>query len=189
MTSIRTVAALYVDRKGPYIGMPGVDAWTVDRDARRYADALPVVAHPPCADWSRLHGLAKHVEGRRELAPLAVWQVRACGGVLEHPAHSGLWSSMQLPPPGGLHDSWGGWSIAVEQVAWGHCATKPTWLYFVGVPRRLVQPLKGGVPTHIVSTVRRDTPLLRCSALKRRLTPPAFAEWLVELARNSEVRS
>lgn len=28
-----TVAALYVERGGPYFTMPGVDPWDVDRDA------------------------------------------------------------------------------------------------------------------------------------------------------------
>jgi hypothetical protein len=185
MSSLTTVAALYVDTKGPYMDMPGVDAWTEARDARRYTGAHPVVAHPPCADWSRLRGLAKHVEGRRELAPFAVWQVRACGGVLEHPAWSELWPELDLPRPGCLPDAWGGWSIEVNQVSWGHPAVKPTWLYFVGVQRAAVVPRRGGTPTHVVSTVRRDTPMLRCSALKRRLTPPAFASWLIDLARGA----
>lgn len=185
-----TVAALYVDSRGPYASMQGVDAWTVDRDARLYDGPCPVVAHPPCADWSRLRGLAKHVPGRRECAPRAVEQVRALGGVLEHPAWSSLWGELNLPPPGGLPDAWGGWSIEVNQVAWGHPANKATWLYFVGVERSAVIPRTGGRPTHVVSTVRRDPGrLLRCSALKRTLTPPDFAVWLVSLARDANASS
>lgn len=185
---MRPVAALYVDVRGPYVAMPGVEAWTEKRDARRYQGPHPVVAHPPCADWGRLRGLANHVPGRRELAPLAVWQVRACGGVLEHPAWSGLWPELGLPRPGELPDAWGGWSLSVEQVAWGHVAVKPTWLYFVGIDRSAVIPRSGGVATHVVSTVRRPHRLLRCSSLKRRLTPPAFAVWLVDLARGAVTR-
>lgn len=183
-----TVAALYVDERGPYVGMPGVDAWTEERDARRYQGPWPVVAHPPCADWSRLRGMAKHVPGRRELAVLAVWQVRSCCGVLEHPAWSVLWREMALPLPGGLPDAWGGWSIEVNQVSWGHPATKPTWLYFVGIERSAVEPRRGGTPTHVVTTSAKGERLPKLGSLTTRLTPPLFAEWLVGLARTATER-
>jgi hypothetical protein len=179
------IAALYVDATGPYLSMPGVDAWPESRDARGYPGPHAIVAHPPCADWSRLSGMAKHVPGRRELAPLAVMQVRTFGGVLEHPAWSKLWPELGLPRPGELPDAWGGWSIEVNQVAWGHKAAKPTWLYFVGVERSDVRPLSGGVPTHVIATSTRDADrrLPKLHAKAARLSPPDFAAWLVSLAR------
>ena len=183
-----TVAALYVDPKGPYMDMEGVDPWTLERDARLYEGPHPVVAHPPCADWSRLRGMAKHVEGRKGCAPRAVEQVRAFGGVLEHPAFSHLWHHMGMPRPGEFADEWGGWSLAVEQVSWGHRARKPTWLYIVGVHPKSVNTRSGGTPTHIVtsSRKRRDgQELKRLSGIGRRLSPPAFASWLVSVARQA----
>lgn len=48
------IAALYVERGGAYWDMPGVDAWDADRDARRYAGTMPVVAHPPCQLWGAM---------------------------------------------------------------------------------------------------------------------------------------
>jgi hypothetical protein len=182
MAPAPSVAALYVDGSGPYMAIPTVDPWTIERDASGYGGPHPIVAHPPCADWSRLKGLAKHVPGRRELGPLAVEQVRRWGGVLEHPAHSSLWAACDLPRPGELPDQWGGWSIAVNQQAWGHVARKPTWLYLVGIDRGVVVPLEGGEATHVVSTSRRGGDKRRCSKRLRILSPPAFAAWLVELA-------
>jgi hypothetical protein len=38
------VAALYVDPQGVYSGLPDVDVWGEERDARTYAGPWPVVA-------------------------------------------------------------------------------------------------------------------------------------------------
>ena len=46
------IAALYVETNGVYYGLPDVDPWDEQRDARLYAGPWPVVAHPPCAKWS-----------------------------------------------------------------------------------------------------------------------------------------
>ena len=52
-----TVAALYVEPKGCYVGVPGVDPWDEARDARKYSGPHPVVAHPPCQRWGKFwHG-------------------------------------------------------------------------------------------------------------------------------------
>lgn len=66
------IAALYVERDGVYYGLPGVDPWDEERDARTYAGPWPVVAHPPCARWCRLAGLvATPVAFRDALIKLA----------------------------------------------------------------------------------------------------------------------
>lgn len=182
MSERTTVAALYIDPRGPYPTMPNVDCWDEARDAREYAGPYPVVAHPPCGPWSRLRHFCKHQPA--DCALRAVDQVRAFGGVLEHPESSMLWVTRRLAMPGGLPDEFGGWSMQVDQCAWGHRARKRTWLYFVGVQRDLAAPLTGGVPTHCVNSSNKGSVLLELSAAGRRRTPPAFAEWLVQLARS-----
>lgn len=129
-----TVAALYIDRLGPYPRLPGVDAWDVDRDARRYPGPHPIVAHPPCGPWGRLRH--RCIRQDRTLAPLAVEQLAVYGGVLEHPSSSTLWDHLDLPKPGRPARCVYGrpmWSLEVEQVRWGHPAVKRTWLLFAGV--------------------------------------------------------
>lgn len=127
---------------GAYFDLPGVDPWDEERDARLYAGPWPVVAHPPCARWSRLagwtearFGLMRGADGGcfRE----ALRAVRTYGGVLEHPAYSRAWDQFGLPEPltsegwtGGLC---GGWSAYVEQGRYGLSVKKATWLYAYGV--------------------------------------------------------
>lgn len=138
-----TIAALFVARNGSYIGLPGVDAWTEGRDARRYAGPYPVVAHPPCQRWGKLWaGQPLHIKrtGQRKIKgddggcfASALASVRHYGGVLEHPCDSHAWTHFGLNKPprtGGWikADGLGGWTCCVEQGRYRHYARKPTWL-------------------------------------------------------------
>lgn len=214
------IAALYVDPRGPYPRMPDVDAWDEARDARLYTGPHAVVAHPPCGPWGRLRHQYRGNE--HDCAPRAVEQVRAFGGMLEHPAGSKLWEPAAqpckaavlvhrhcshceedgapccrcgyepLPLPEHAPDSFGGYTIKLDQVEWGHVARKRTWLYLVGVPRDALEapPYPGRAPTHWVSGRRgmarasdNVPPGIKvCSAQQRRRTPPEFAAYLVRLA-------
>jgi hypothetical protein len=140
--STPTVAALYVEPNGVYAGLPGVEVWDEARDARLYAGPYPVVAHPPCARWSRLAGFTEARFGYKRgedggCFKAALHAVRTYGGVLEHPAYSAAWPHFGLPKP-----YWrGGWSVAldgsascyVEQGRYGLPVKKATWLYAYGV--------------------------------------------------------
>lgn len=185
---MRTVAALFVDPKGPYTQIEGVDCWDEQRDALRYPGPFPVGAHPPCGPWGRLKFLCRHQ--RPDGGLFAVDAVREFGGVLEHPEHSTLWKATRLPMPGELPDAHGGFSVAVRQSDWGHRCAKPTWLYCVGVDRSTVENAARanagrGVATHrITNGSRGDTTLPRVGSIEARLTPVPFALWLVDIARS-----
>jgi hypothetical protein len=185
---ISTVAALYVDRLGPYPKL--VEHWYDEaRDARTYAGPWPVVAHPPCGPW----GCFKHMCTKQDksLAPLAIEQVRRWGGVLEHPSSSTLFRA-HLPRPGEFPDAAGGRSYELRQVDWGHGCVKPTFIYVVNVPDATVIAgvRHGGRPTHRMTNGPRGASanheLKRASAEIRRRTPPAFAAWLVDLAATAQ---
>lgn len=137
------MAALFVDARGVYAGLPNVDLWDERRDARRYAGPWPVVAHPPCSRWCRLAGLVEarwgHKRGEDDgCFASALASVRKWGGVLEHPAYSDAWAAFGLPVPprrgGWQRGLCGGWAAHVEQSRYGHPARKATWLYAFGVP-------------------------------------------------------
>lgn len=181
---MRTVAAIFVDAEGPYIGMPDVDCWTEQRNAHLYNGPYPVVAHPACGPWGRLY--KNCTKQNRDDAVSALSSVRRFGGVLEHPEYSRLWNEYRIPKPGEPLDEFGGFTLGVDQVSYGHRALKPTWLYVV---RGLVPKLKfGGIPTHQVVGNRRlsvyGTYLRPLSKLELRITPLPFAQLLVTIARS-----
>lgn len=188
---MRTVAALFVRADSVYKTMPGVDAWDIERDARKWADGGPVVAHPPCRMWGRLRQFAKPRDGEQWLALDSVGYVRRHGGVLEHPAESTLWRAANLPRPGAGPDRFGGWTLAIEQFHWGHRAEKATWLYIVGCDPEDVpaMPRREGRATHCVRPTRAYPRLPSITKAEREHTPPDLARWLVELARRTKVSS
>jgi hypothetical protein len=182
-----TVAALFVRADSHYKTIAGVDAFDMARDARTYDGPWPVVAHPPCRAWASLRNHAKPRPDERNLARLAVALVREFGGVLEHPWRSTLWDAQSLPDVG-QRDSYGGFTLVIDQNWWGHRAQKRTRLYVVGCKPAEVPPLPLvlGEATHTVGLWSgRDKATCRPSIAKHEYehTPPELAEWLVSLAR------
>lgn len=196
---MQPVAALFVRADSIYKTLPGVECYDAARDARMWPGGCPIVAHPPCRTWGSLKAFAKAPPHEHGLSLWAVEQIRRWGGVLEHPAASSLWREAPLPEPGWLPDEWGGWTFQCDQFHWGHLARKRTRLYIVGAILDELPPVpwRQGQPTHCVSSLGRHAYNTRSglrqpsprSALpelgsnRRDKTPPAFAQWLVELAR------
>ena len=194
-----TVAVLFARSDSHYKLLPGCDVWDIDRDARNWPGGSPVIAHPPCRAWGRLRHFAKPRDDEKALALWAVDQVRANGGLLEHPKASTLWPTAGLPMPGQVPDAWGGWTLGISQHWWGHRAEKMTLLYIVGcapgdvpdVPMTLIYA------THVIAQDRRRADGTRdahgrrpeVTKPEREHTPPELAAWLVELARRCSVGS
>lgn len=139
------IAALFVMTNGPYYGLPNVDPWDEQRDARKYDGPYPVVAHPPCERWGRYaEGSPRYrsnpkykIGDDNGCFESAIRNVRKFGGVIEHPRWSHAYEYFGINKPnskGGwiVADTFGGYSCQVEQAHYGHLARKPTWLYFVG---------------------------------------------------------
>lgn len=194
-----TVAALFVQETGCYVGVPGVDPWPESRDARLYDGPHPVVAHPPCARWCRLAALVQarypHCkqgdDGGCFAAALAA--VRRWGGVLEHPAESKAWPAFDLPRP--MQGAWirtfcGGWVTQVAQVSYGHRAQKLTWLYACGIDAP--PALRWSVTQHSARVSylqnRGRSAVELMHAKERAATPPEFRDLLLSIARSSRTQ-
>ena len=193
-----TIAALFVDAKGVYPTIPGVDCWPIDRDARTYKGPHSVVAHPPCQLWGKFAVINYKRYGGEHNKPgndggcftSALESVRKYGGVLEHPAGSHAWQAHDLRCP--TKEGWsciiGAWVCEVWQSAYGHPARKKTWLYYVGeAPPELNWSRPNG--THQIGfhdqrgkAVNKPTISGRAASA----TPPEFAKALIGLAKFAE---
>jgi len=191
---ILQVAVLFARADSCYKTIPGCDVWDAERDARKWAGGAPVVAHPPCRAWGTARALANPRDDEKALALFAVAQVRAFGGVLEHPKRSTLWEAAGLPRPG-RRDEFGGWTLPIFQRWWGHRAEKATMLYIVGCEPADIptMPIVLGEATHVCCPAGRrqdGSRLLKgdtgwrpeITKAEREHTPPALAAWLVDLA-------
>ena len=179
------VTVLFAHRHTHYRELPGVEVYDQARDARTWPGGTAVIAHPPCAQWGRLRQLATTNPEEKALGPFAVDQVRTWGGVLEHPAGSTLWSACEMPQPG-QSDKYGGWTLDIDQVVFGHPAQKRTWLYICGCRPGAIPavPAPGKQPTRCVTSSRNSFYRLpELSKRGRELTPPDLCAWLVAVAR------
>ncbi len=160
-----------------------VDLWDAKRDAFKFTGGAPVVAHPPCRLWAGLKGLAKSpdAETERELGRHCVRMVMECGGVLEHPADSGLFAEMGLPRGGYANEK--GFTLELTQRIFGHAMMKPTWFFFSGINYNQVLPI---VPVLHFSPLKQ---IHHLSSAQREATPPALAKWLLYHAAISKKES
>lgn len=204
------VAALFVATGGAYFGLPGVDPWDEQRDARLYAGPHPVVAHPPCERWGRYWSGGPSARVRRTKGDdggcfaSALASVRAWGGVLEHPEASHAWRAFGLnaPPRSGVWvagDLFGGFTCCVEQGHFGHRARKATWLYAHGVdlpslpwgpaPGDFVRLDQGFHSAEERARAVKTGACQRLSQRQRAATPTAFRDVLLGIARSARTNA
>jgi hypothetical protein len=205
------IAALYVETDGCYFGLPDVDPWDEQRDARLYDGPWPVVAHPPCQRWGKMwfgQPLTVKRTGIRKIkgddggcCKSALAAVRKWGGVMEHPWGSHAWPhfGLTVPPRTGgwvRADDRGGWTCCVEQGRYGHYARKPTLLYVKGT---WPPELDWGIgESRLDSVVIKRMGLERAKKLgevggkgggtdshQRIGTPPPFRDLLLEIAQSA----
>jgi len=192
------VAALFVDAKGVYSRMPGIDAWPEARDARKYGGPHPVVAHPPCQLWGAFAAINHKRWGGEHNCPgndagcfeHALACVLAFGGVLEHPAGSKAWTAYGLLRP--ARGTWTRstacgvlcWVCEVCQSAYGHKARKRTWLLYSGAAMPIDADWRMITGTHQIGhDVIKRKPVLH--GREASATPIAFACYLIALARGA----
>jgi hypothetical protein len=176
------IAVLFARNDSRYKDFNVYDVYDIDRDARTFCKKMPVIAHPPCRAWGMLSHMANPREGEKQLAYLALAQVRLNGGILEHPAGSRLWKEAPLPVAGGGGDEFGGYTIEIDQFDFGHVAHKNTKLYICGIAKVNLPPMP---PKNLSSTDRSICGNVkgtkRCTQYQREYTPDNLIDWMTKL--------
>jgi hypothetical protein len=194
------IAALYVEKNGCYYGLPNVDPWDIERDARRYQGPFSVVAHPPCERWGRFSEGSPMLKNKTTgddggCFSAALTSLRRFGGVLEHPAQSKAWSAFGIPKPpkaGWLRVGYVEWTCEVEQGHYGHRARKKTWLLVVGPkpPELIWGPSGQRLPENLLAkrgyeSARRRGIISNMGGKQRQRTPVEFRDLLLSIAEAS----
>lgn len=185
MQTNRKIAVLCTTKNSLYATLPNLELFDKSRDARNFTGSMPVIAHPPCRSFGRFKRFANPVPGERDLAALCVYLVQKNGGVLEHPAQSSLWALLDLPLPGAGYDQYGGFSMQIDQVDYGHPCRKRTWLYICGVAAsQLPRPAISFVlPDHAIGGSWKRFGRKDCPRAWRERTPLELAKYLVRIAQ------
>lgn len=178
-----SVVVLFARKDSIYKSL-GCDVWDIERDARMWLGGEPCICHPPCRAWGQLSHFAKPRPDEKQLAVFSIEMIRKHGGVLEHPRASKLWPYLGLPL-GNEVDEYGGYSICVDQFAWGHKARKRSLLYICGVEKRDLQPIpiRFDQIEYVVSSSTRSRrgEVKEITKKEREATPEAFAKWLIQV--------
>jgi hypothetical protein len=176
------ISVLYVRQDSLYKSY-NVDCWDLERNAFNYAGSNVIIAHPPCRAFSKLKAFSKHPPVEKEYAYRCVDLIRLNGGILEHPRHSSLWHEKGLPKPG-LKDSFGGFTVCINQSWFGHKAEKNTFLYICGIDINQLPlfPLSFDAITHVVSSSKKRPGKKELSKADRERTPVKLIEWLIDTA-------
>jgi len=182
MDELKVIGVLFARQDSRYKDLLGYDVYDIDRDARKFNENYPVIAHPPCRAWGRLSHMANPRPDEKDLALFALEKVRKNGGVLEHPKGSRLWKEAPLPMPGEFADEHGGFTILIDQYHFGHVARKWTHLYIVGItPNELPEiPIRGGLPWKTICGITGQ-PGRRCTQYEREYSPDGLIEFMTKI--------
>lgn len=157
---------LCVDSDSSYFLIPGLTLWTKEQDAFNFSGHSPVIAHPPCPQWSRLRHFANYNLKEKVLAEWCWDIVNANGGIFEHPAGSSFFRYVGADMKK---------VFSVDQCWWGFPARKRTYLYFHRCSH-IPFPLFN-LPT--VKQLNEIPPHLRSRS------PLAFNQWLVDCVKET----
>lgn len=162
------ISVLCVQPGSNYYQVPELDLWDIKRDAYNFKGTNKVIAHPPCAQWSKLKSLANENKKEKDLAYFCYEKIKENGGIFEHPVGSEFFKKIDLSR---------GKLYKVFQSDFGFIARKPTLLWFVDC-----KPL----PYPIFKDLKALKPVANLPASQRAKMPLNFIYWIINSINNNE---
>lgn len=161
MISLENISVLCVAKKSNYKNFVGLDLWDEKRDAYNFKRNEFVIAHPPCAQWSRMKGFSTRDRKEKDLAIHCMNRIHNApgGGIFEHPAGSSFFKYVGITP-----------TIEINQLWFGFPCRKATWLYF-----HKIEPL----PVSFIP-VMSTRGVNNMDKEDRAVMPFAFCAWLID---------
>lgn len=155
------IAILCANENSIYKTIPGLEVYDINRDAYTYKGTDPIIAHPPCAQWSRLKAFAKINNKEKNLAYYCLDKIHENGiGILEHPMGSSFFKEAGIVKN----------LYSVDQYWFGFPARKRTYLYFYRC-----KPIKFPLKFDAI-----ETDVQKMKYESRSTTTEKFALWLIE---------
>lgn len=152
-------AILCADKDSLYKNYDYLDVWDVKRNAYLFTQAENIIAHPPCAQWSRLKAFAKENKEEKDLAFFCLEKIHKSRGILEHPAGSSFFKEAGIKP-----------TLSVDLSWFGYSCKKLTYLYFFNCsPAQF--PISFDLPQKKISDLKYG---------KRSQTPDLMIKWFLE---------
>lgn len=160
------------------------DVWDEKRNALTFNRPEPIIAHPPCRLWSRLHHFSKAPKCEKLMAITAMMHIRKYGGVLEHPAGSHLFRTMSCNMNGKI-DKYGGFLRSINQKWYGYKAEKRTYLYICGIGPGELPPfdLDFTGTNYVIDTKKKNLGRKYVNKNERSTTPIKLAEYLISVIK------
>lgn len=167
------IAVLCAHKHSNYFKIPGLEVYDQLRDARTFPGHMPVICHPPCAQWSRMKAFSNDDPEQKALANFCLDELKKYGGIFEHPAGSDVFRELDWPEGGKIY--------SVDQSWWGFPARKRTYLFFYKC-KPIAHPLNFEPVMFVVASSKNvKRPEMKKS--QRAITPIEFNQWLVDCIR------
>jgi hypothetical protein len=183
------ISILFARKDSRYKDFYEYDVYDIDRDARTFDGKYPVIAHPPCRAWGMLSHMANSRPDEKDLAWFAIDKVRKNGGILEHPKGSRFFKEAGCPDVGAGYDSYGGFTMLIDQFDFGHVAHKNTKLYICGLK---IEDLPELPPKNTNITDRSICGNVkgtkRCTQYQREYTPDGLIEFMTKICEKINER-
>lgn len=159
------IVILCAAEKSVYNYLPDVEVFNQVKDAYSFSGQNKVIAHPPCAQWSRLKSFARVNMREKDLAFFCYEKVMENGGIFEHPYGSSFFKYVGVKP-----------TIILDQYDFNFPARKRTALFFSNC-----KPI-GFQPGNVLNIPRK---VALMSQENRSITTIQFADFLISSVRNS----